>query len=92
MMHRLMTTLLTFAVATSLSGSADAKHRHHHKRVHAPPAYAPLPPTGLWHAPSAQEPARMIQVRPGVWISSYGCVTDEGYGRISPCDVGDGKR
>ncbi len=91
MMLRLMTSLLTIAIATSFAGSADAKHRYRHKRADAPPAYA-LPTHDLWHAPSAQEPARMIQVRPGVWVSSYGCVTDEGYGRISPCDVGDGKR
>jgi len=90
MTFRLLTIGTALAFVTTLAGSAEAKHRHHHKRVYAPPAYAS--PPDLWHAPSAQEPARMIQVRPGVWISSYGCVTDEGYGRIAPCDVGDGKR
>jgi hypothetical protein len=28
---------------------------------------------------------RMIQVRPGVFISSYDCITDDGYGRWRPC-------
>jgi hypothetical protein len=31
----------------------------------------------------------MIEVKPGYWISSYGCVTDEGYGRRLPCDITD---
>jgi hypothetical protein len=33
--------------------------------------------------------ARMIEVKPGLWISSYGCVTDEGYGRYNSCDITD---
>ena len=28
---------------------------------------------------------RMIQVRPGVFISSFDCITDDGYGRWRPC-------
>lgn len=39
-----------------------------------------------------QAPARMIEIAPGRWVSSYGCVTDEGYGRFSPCDLNDGNR
>ena len=27
----------------------------------------------------------MIQVRPGVFISTYDCITDDGYGRWRPC-------
>jgi hypothetical protein len=34
---------------------------------------------------SSFAPARMIEVRPGVIISSYDCITDEGYGRWRPC-------
>jgi hypothetical protein len=33
-----------------------------------------------------QEPPRMYEVRPGYWISTWGCFTDDGYGRISSCD------
>jgi len=33
-----------------------------------------------------QEPPRMVEVRPGYWISTWGCFTDEGYGRIGSCD------
>jgi hypothetical protein len=87
MMFRLMTTFLTLTLATSLAGSADAKHRYRPKRVDAPPPAYALSPDDLWHKPSPQAPARMIQVRPGVWISSYGCIMDEGYGRVLPCDV-----
>ena len=30
---------------------------------------------------------RMIKVRPGLWISSYDCVTDDGYGRYRSCSA-----
>jgi hypothetical protein len=29
----------------------------------------------------------MYEVRPGYWISTWGCFTDEGYGRLSSCDM-----
>ena len=86
MLLRLMTTLLTLSIVASLVPSVEAKTRH---RKHA---VAPPPAAGLWYTPSHQEPARMIEVRPGLWVSSYGCITDEGYGRIAPCDVSEGKR
>jgi hypothetical protein len=38
-----------------------------------------------------QEPPRMYEVRPGYWISTWGCFTDEGYGRISSCDRRHGR-
>jgi len=31
----------------------------------------------------------MIEVKPGYWMSSYGCTIDNGYGRITPCDLTD---
>ena len=52
----------------------------------------PAPVAETWRKLGAQQPARMIEVRPGYWISSYGCVSDEGYGRHSPCDYTDGGR
>jgi hypothetical protein len=36
------------------------------------------------------EPPRMIEVRPGWWISTYDCITDEGQGRWRPCSAGGG--
>jgi hypothetical protein len=58
--------------------SALAKHyRHHRARMTATPAAVDV------H--SSFGPARIIQVRPGVFISSYDCITDDGYGRWRPC-------
>lgn len=63
-------------LALVAADSALAKHRHH-ARVPAG--------TVAVGVPSSSGPARMIQVRPGVFISSYGCITDDGYGRWRPC-------
>ena len=56
--------------------SALAKHYRHHARAPGGPAVA---------AQSSFAGPRMIQVRPGVFISSYDCITDDGYGRWRPC-------
>jgi len=73
-------TLLASALAVSIAAdAADAKS----KRKRAPVAAAPS--AAAFH----QQPARMIEVKPGYWISSFGCVTDEGYGRRLPCDITD---
>jgi hypothetical protein len=37
---------------------------------------------------SAFAPARMIEVRPGVFVSSYDCIIDAGYGRYRRCSDG----
>jgi hypothetical protein len=60
--------------------SALAKHYRHHARAPDGPAVA---------AQSFAAP-HMIEARPGVFISSYGCITDEGYGRWLYC--GQGRR
>lgn len=39
--------------------------------------------------PRAGEPARMIQLPNGRWVSSYQCVTDDGYGRYRDCSMPD---
>jgi hypothetical protein len=83
MTPKLVSVLLATAiVATSLAGPVDAKTR---KRLPAPPAI-------VSSASLVQQPARMIEARPGLWVSSYGCVVDEGYGRILPCDIVTDKR
>jgi hypothetical protein len=77
--------MLGAAVAMSaLVDSADAA-KQRHKRVAKP---APV----ARHATPAfrQEPARMIEIAPGRWISSWGCYTDEGYGRYGSCDMREG--
>ena len=69
-------------VASSATGADAKRAKHHH-----PGKTAPLQPNA---GTNLQGQARMIEVKPGMWISSYGCVTDDGYGRFLPCDVTDG--
>jgi hypothetical protein len=75
---------LAGCVALLLTSFAEAKEAKRQKHVKPAPVAEP------WRANAfAQQPARMIQVRPGYWMSSYGCVIDNGYGRITPCDLTD---
>ena len=74
------------AVLVTATTAATAASKHH-------PRYArqPRPPAMVEPAPSSSfGPARMIEARPGVFISSYGCITDEGYGRWLYCGQGRG--
>ena len=77
------TTLMLLACAFAVSiaaPTADAKSKQR-KRV----------PVATQSAPGFHsQAARMIEVKPGRWISSYGCITDEGYGRYNSCDITDG--
>jgi hypothetical protein len=63
-------------LALVTADSALAKHYRHRAPVAGGPA--------VEAQPSFSGP-RMIQVRPGVFISSYDCITDDGYGRWRPC-------
>lgn len=77
--HGLIVGLSVLALATIDGSLATAKHRHHgarHVVRHTSVSVAPA---------SSFEPARMIEVRPGVIISTYDCITDDGYGRWRPC-------
>ena len=79
MITRSLTALLALAVALPLLGDAAEAGSKRHKRAmrEAPVAATPT---------FRQEPPRMYEVRPGYWISTWGCFTDDGYGRISSCD------
>jgi len=79
----LMTLCCAFAIA-AISCPADAAGKHKRDVKRAPAGGHVDAPTGR------QTPARMIEVRPGQWISSWGCYTDEGYGRIGTCDRREG--
>ena len=69
--------LLLGSTAVGSASESDAhQRRHSHASMRQEPAYA-----------SSFEPARMIEVRPGLFISSYDCITDEGQGRWRPCDT-----
>ena len=75
---------LAISLLLSFTPFADAKPTKRHK--HAKPA----PVADSWRANTfSQQPARMIEVKPGYWMSSYGCVMDGGYGRLGPCDLTD---
>ena len=83
-MTRTILVFLAVAFAASLfADTGEAKSRRHKNKPVANPATEPAP--GF-----RQQPARMIEVRPGLWISSYGCIQDEGYGRYLACDITDG--
>ena len=77
-----LTLALSMSLALMLTSLAEAKDRRH-KRVTRPSAIAQAQALG-------SQPARMIEIRPGYWISSYGCAQDAGYGRFTPCDLTDG--
>jgi hypothetical protein len=80
---------LAIAAAVALvtaATSVSAASKHH-------PRYARHPRASVAAAPAPQSgygPAHMIEARPGVFISSYGCITDEGYGRWTYCGQGRG--
>lgn len=80
---------LAIALIIVLTSLADARQTKRHK-----PAMRSAPAAAAsWRADAAadaHQPARMIEVKPGYWISSYGCALDAGYGRFTPCDLTDG--
>ena len=86
MIARSLTALLALAVALPLFGDAAEAASKRHKRAMAAGSRSHGPP-----ATFRQEPPRMYEVRPGNWISTWGCFTDEGYGRIGSCDRRQGR-
>jgi hypothetical protein len=40
---------------------------------------------------NSMAPPRMIEVQPGTWISSYGCVMEDSQGRLTDCSVNDSR-
>ena len=80
--------LLGFVAALALAVptvSATSKHDSYGRPPHARTLARNVP-----HSNSSFAPARIIEARPGVFISSYGCITDEGYGRWTYCGQGRG--
>ena len=69
--------ILFLAIAFTAHPAEAASKRHKRAMNEAPVAGTPA---------FRQEPPRMYEVRPGYWISTWGCFTDDGYGRISSCD------
>jgi hypothetical protein len=74
--------MLGAAIALTFATTADAAKKRSKKVIRQIPITTP-------HM-YRQEPARMIEIRPGRWISTWGCYTDEGYGRLGSCDMREG--
>ena len=77
-----LTIALSVSIVFALTSVADAKDKRR-KHVTRPAAISQTQTFG-------SQPARMIELRPGYWISTYGCAQDAGYGRFTPCDLTDG--
>ena len=71
---------LSILLMTVIAGIAVAGSPHHRHQARRSPAVAT--PGGAF------EPAHMVEVRPGLFVSSYDCVIDEGYGRYRLCSQG----
>jgi len=80
--------LLGLAAALALAAPAASAASNHYRHVRK--AHVPAVPRHVSGFGSSVEPARIIEARPGVFISSYGCITDEGYGRWTYCGQGRG--
>jgi hypothetical protein len=64
MINKPRVTLALALLVASMASSADARvGRHPHRAAANGPAFV-------------SAPARMIEVRPGLWVGSYQCVTD----------------
>jgi hypothetical protein len=83
---KILRSLFAIALVPALTSIADARQPKRHKQTMQPARTA-----APWRPDTApHQPARMIEVKPGYWISSYGCAQDAGYGRFTPCDLTDG--
>jgi hypothetical protein len=79
--HKLLVALISISSAMSVAMAGPSSTLH---KRHAPHARE----VETVRRPQSFEPPRMIEVRPGWWISTYDCVTDEGQGRWRPCSAG----
>jgi len=82
-----MSVAIAAAFAIAATGLAQAQTDQPHAkrkpvvRSHAPERY------GMPAQHSSMAPARMIEVRPGHWVSSWGCVWEDAQGRILDCQT-----
>jgi hypothetical protein len=87
MIARPLPLLLAAALIVPVLAVSAGAARKRDKRVAKPAPVARHVTPAFRH-----QPARMIEIAPGKWISSWGCYTDEGYGRYSSCDMREGPR
>lgn len=64
MINNTATHVLALLIASTTATVAQVRHAPQHARAYAGVAV----PSGA--------PARMIEVRPGLWVGSYQCITD----------------
>ena len=64
MINKTTAVVAALLVASIAAAPAHVRHGPRHARPHA------------GAAASSFAPARMIEVRPGLWVGSYQCVTD----------------
>ena len=83
--HWPLVAFSVIALAAVDAAYAGAKQRYHGARHGV--RYAPHNVVSA----SSFDPPRMYEARPGVWISTWDCITDEGYGRWRPCSAGGGR-
>jgi hypothetical protein len=81
MKHTVAIAMTAALALAALATDAAAKHKRYARHARAPAVVAPVPS-------SSSGPARITEARPGVFISSYGCIQDEGYGRWTYCGQG----
>jgi hypothetical protein len=80
-------TIATSAVSIAAPSAAEAATKHRRHAVHERPAVVETVPPGraqFYPGPTSYGPAA-YGFAPGR------CVTDEGGGRVSPCDYGGGR-
>jgi len=84
--HWPIVAVSVIALATIDATYAGAKQRHHAVRQGVRQS-----PSGVAPGFSSFDPPRMYEARPGLWISTWDCITDEGYGRWRPCSAGNSR-
>jgi hypothetical protein len=70
-------------VVPALAVPAEAAKKRHKRITKRAPVTISQP---AFH----QAPPRMIEISPGYWVSTWGCYTDDGYGRYRSCDMREG--
>ena len=66
--------MLTITSASTVLADNNTQARSRYPRNQAPASLTTGP--------------HMIEPKPGVWISNYDCITDDGYGRYRSCSGG----
>jgi hypothetical protein len=83
--YRIVFVVAAVAVAMVPADVASAKRKSHPRSAERTVSMPAAP--GV----NSMAPPRMIEVQPGTWISSYGCVMEDSQGRLTDCSVNDSR-